>query len=75
MGDNGSPKYWLSVLDELKNHGVKDILIICADGLSGIKEATAAAFPKTEYKRCIVHPVRSTLKYVPDKGRKHLQRI
>ncbi len=47
-----SSKYWLSVLNELKNRGVKDILIICADGLSGIKEAIAAAFPKTEYQRC-----------------------
>ena len=46
VGDNESSKYWLSVLNELKNRGVKDILIICADGLSGIKEAIAAAFPK-----------------------------
>lgn len=70
VGDNESSKYWLSVLNELKNRGVKDILIICADGLSGIKEAIAAAFPKTEYHRCIVHQVRNTLKYVPDKDRK-----
>ena len=47
VGDNESSKYWLSVLNELKNRGVKDTLIICADGLSGIKEAIAAAFPKT----------------------------
>lgn len=60
----------LSVLNELKNRGVKDILILCADGLSGIREAIAAAFPKTEYQRCIVHQVRNTLKYVPDKDRK-----
>ena len=70
VGDNESSKYWLSVLNELKNRGVKDILIICADGLSGIKEAIAAAFPKTEYQRCIVHQVRNTLKCVPDKDRK-----
>ena len=70
VGDNESSKYWLSVLNELKNRGVKDILIICADGLSGIKEAIAAAFSKTEYQRCIVHQVRNTLKYVPDKDRK-----
>ena len=70
VGDNESSKYWLSVLNELKNRGAKDILIICADGLSGIKEAIAAAFPKTEYQRCIVHQVRNTLKYVPDKDRK-----
>ena len=70
VGDNESAKYWLSVLNELKNRGVKDILIICADGLTGIKEAITAAFPKTEYQRCIVHQVRNTLKYVPDKDRK-----
>lgn len=70
VGDNESSKYWLSVLNELKNRGVKDILVICADGLSGIKEAIWAAFPNTEYQRCIVHQVRNTLKYVPDKDRK-----
>ena len=70
IGDNESAKYWLSVLNELKNRGVKDILIICADGLTGIKEAISAAFPKTEYQRCMVHQVRNTLKYVPDKDRK-----
>lgn len=57
-------------MNELKNRGVKDALIICADGLTGIKEAITAAFPKTEYQRCIVHQVRNTLKYVPDKDRK-----
>ena len=70
VGDNESSKYWLSVLNELKNRGVKDILVICADGLTGIKEAIVAAFPKTEYQRCIVHQVCNTLKYVPDKDRK-----
>lgn len=70
VGENESSKYWLSVLNELKNRGVKDILIICADGLTGIKEAIAAAYPKTEYQRCIVHQVRNTLKYVADKDRR-----
>ena len=70
IGDNESSKYWLSVLNELKNRGVKDILVLCADGLTGMKEAISAAFPKTEYQRCIVHMVRNTLKYVPDKDRK-----
>jgi Transposase and inactivated derivatives len=70
VGENESAKYWLSVLNELKNRGVKDIMIICADGLSGIKEAIATAFPNTEYQRCLVHQVRNTLKYVPDKDRK-----
>ena len=70
VGDNESSKYWLSVLNDLKNRGVKDILILCADGLTGIKEAIAAAYPKTEYQRCVVHQVRNTLKYVADKDRK-----
>ena len=70
VGANESAKYCLSVLNELKNRGVRDILIICADGLSGIKEAINAAYPQTEYQRCIVHQVRNTLKYVPDKDRK-----
>lgn len=69
VGENESLKYWLGLLNELKNRGVKDILILCADGLSGIKESIAA-LPKTEYQRCIVHQVRNTLKYVPDKDRK-----
>ena len=70
VGDNESSKYWLSVLNDLKNRGVKDILIICADGLTGMKEAIAAAYPQTEYQRCIVHQVRNTLKYVAEKDRK-----
>ncbi|NBH72889.1 IS256 family transposase [Clostridiaceae bacterium] len=70
VGENESSKYWLSVLNGLKNRGVKDILILCADGLSGMKEAIAAAFPKAEYQRCIVHQVRNTMKYVSDKDRK-----
>ena len=70
VGGNESSKYWLPVLGELKNRGVSDILVLCADGLSGIKESIAAAFPRTEYQRCIVHQVRNTLKYVSDKDKK-----
>ena len=70
VGENESSKYWLSVLNELKNRGVKDILILCADGLTGIKESINVAFPNTEYQRCIVHQVRNTLKYVADKDKK-----
>jgi transposase-like protein len=70
VGDNESSKYWLSVLNNLKNRGVHDIMIICADGLTGIKEAISTAYPNTEYQRCIVHQVRNTLKYVSDKDRK-----
>lgn len=54
----------------LINRGVRDILIICTDGLTGIREAIQTAFPQTEYQRCIVHQVRNTLKYVADKDRK-----
>lgn len=64
IGENESSKYWLGVLNSLKNRGVKDVMVICADGLSGIKEAISAAFPNTEYQRCVVHQVRNTLKYV-----------
>jgi putative transposase len=70
IGENESSKYWLSVLNELKNRGVKDILILCADGLTGIKESISVAFPNAEYQRCIVHQVRNTLKYVPYKDKK-----
>ena len=73
IGENESAKYWLGVLNELKNRGVKDILVICADGLSGMKEAVAAAYPQTELQRCIVHQVRNTLKYVGEKTRRNLQ--
>ena len=68
--ENESSKYWLGVLNELKNRGVKDIMVICADGLTGIKEAIATAFPQSEYQRCIVHMVRNTLKYVNYKDMK-----
>lgn len=70
VGENESAKYWLGVLNDLKNRGVEDILILCADGLSGIKESIAAAYPDTEYQRCIVHQVRNTLKRVSDKDKK-----
>ena len=70
VGQTESAKYWLSVLNTLKNRGVHDIMIICADGLTGIKDAISTAFPQTEYQRCIVHQVRNTLKFVADKDRK-----
>lgn len=70
IGETESAKYWLSILNELKNRGVQDILVLCADGLAGIKEAIETAYPLTEYQRCIVHVVRNTLKYVSYKDRK-----
>lgn len=70
IGDNESSKYWLGILNSLKNRGLKDILILCAAGLTGMKEAVTTAFPKTEYQHCIVHQVCNTLKYVGDKDKK-----
>ena len=70
IGENESAKFWLSVLNSLKNRGVRDILTICADGLAGISDAIQVAFPQTEYQRCIVHMVRNTLKHVSEKNRK-----
>ena len=63
-------KFWLQVLTELKNRGVKDILIACVDGLKGFPEAIEALYPKTEVQLCIVHLVRASLNYVPWKHRK-----
>ena len=65
VGDNENAKYWLNVLNEIKKRGVMDIKITCADGLYGIKEAIAAAFPQTKYQHCMVHMVQNTMKYVP----------
>ena len=70
IGENESSKYWLGVLNALKNRGINDIMVICADGLTGIKEAIATAFPQTEYQRYILHQVRNTLKYVSYKDKK-----
>ena len=70
IGENESSKYWLGVLNDLKNRGVQDILILCADGLTSIKESIAAAYPQTEYQRCIVYQGRNTLKCVAEKDKK-----
>ncbi|WP_173363206.1 IS256 family transposase [Clostridium sp. SY8519] len=70
IGENESSKYWLSVLNSLKNRGIQDILILCSDGLTGIKDAISTAFSKTEQQRCIVHMERNTLKYVANKDMK-----
>ena len=64
IGENESAKYWLGVLNELKGRGVKDILILCSDNLTGIKDAISAAYPNTVQQRCIVHMIRNSVKYV-----------
>lgn len=71
IGDSESAKYWTSILNEIKNRGVKDILILCADGL---KEAIETVYPITEFQRCIVHMIRNTLQYVSYQDRKELVR-
>ena len=58
-------KFWMQVLEELKHRGVRDILICCVDGLQGFPEAIEAIFPKTTVQTCIVHLIRTSLKYVP----------
>jgi len=63
-------KFWLRILNELKNRGLQDVLIAAVDGLTGFPEAIAAVFPKTEVQLCIVHMVRNSLKFVPFKDRK-----
>ena len=61
--ENESSKFWLGVLNDLKQRGVKDILIMCSDNLTGIKEAINAAFPNTIQQRCIVHMIRNSVKF------------
>lgn len=65
LGEAEGAKYWLSVLTELKNRGLEDIFILCADGLKGLPEAVEASFPKTIFQTCVVHMVRHSLNYVP----------
>jgi putative transposase len=69
---NEGAKFWLQVLTDLKNRGVKDIFIACVDGLTGFPEAIEAAYPKAEVQLCIVHQVRNSLKYVSWKWRKEV---
>lgn len=70
VGENESSNFWLSVLTDLQNRGIKDILIACVDGLKGFPEAIASIFPKTEVQTCIVHQIRNSLKYVGSKHQK-----
>lgn len=64
IGGNESAKYWLGVLNEIKNRGVQDIMIVSVDGLTGFVDAIGAVFPKAEIQRCIVHQIRYTTKFV-----------
>lgn len=64
IGENESAKFWLGVFQDLKQRGVKDILIMCSDGLTGIKDAITTAFPKTVQQRCVVHMIRNSVRFV-----------
>jgi len=70
LSENEGAKFWLNVLTELQNRGVKDILIACVDGLKGFPDAINTAFPETQVQLCIVHMVRNSVKYVPWKDYK-----
>ncbi len=70
LSENEGAKFWLNVLTELQNRGVKDILIACVDGLKGFPDAINMAFPDTQIQLCIVHMVRNSMKYVPWKDYK-----
>ena len=72
VGENESAKFWLTILNSLKNRGVEDILIACVDGLSGFPQAIEAAYPETEVQQCIVHQIRNSTRYTSYKGLKKL---
>ena len=70
IAESESAKYWAKVLSDLKNRGVKDILIMTTDGLTGMKEAVEAIYPRTELQGCVVHVIRNGMKYVSYKDMK-----
>lgn len=65
LGAAEGSKFWLSVLTEVRNRGLKDIFVLCADGLKGLPEAVEATFPQSTFQTCVVHMVRHSLNYVP----------
>lgn len=72
VGENESAKFWLHVLNELKNRGVQDILITSVDNLRGFTEAISACYPKTEIQKCVIHQIRNSIKYVSYKDLKRV---
>ena len=72
VGENESAKFWLSVMNGLKNRGLQDILIACVDGLTGFPAAIEAVYPKTEIQQCVIHQIRNTTKFVSYKDIKAL---
>lgn len=72
IGENESAKFWLSVMNGMRNRGVEDILIACVDGLTGFASAIEAVFPHTEIQQCIIHQIRNTTRFVSYKDIKML---
>lgn len=72
VGENESAKFWLGIMNGLKNRGVEDILIVCVDGLTGFPQAIEAVYPKAEIQHCIIHQIRNTTKFVSYKDLKKL---
>ncbi len=72
IGENESAKFWLGILNGLKNRGVEDILIACVDGLTGFTSAIEAVYPKTEIQQCVIHQIRNSTKFVSYKDIKVL---
>ena len=72
IGENESAKFWLTVLNNLKNRGVEDMLIVCVDGLTGFPDAIEAVYPKAEIQKCIIHQIRNTTRFVSYKDIKPL---
>ena len=72
VGENESARYWLSILNGLRNRGVEDIFIACTDNLNGFSDAIAAVYPKTDIQNCIIHQLKNSSKYVSYKDLKAL---
>lgn len=70
LSESEGANYWLSVLTDLHNRGVEDILIACVDGLTGFPEAIASIYPQTEVQQCVIHQIRNSMKYVASKHQK-----
>ena len=64
VGANETSKFWLGMLNDLKNRGVQDVLFFCVDGLTGFKDAIQAVFPQAQIQRCVIHMLRNSFKYV-----------
>lgn len=67
IGEQEGAKFWLSVCNDLKNRGVKDIILACIDGLKGLPEAIKAVFPDVNIQSCVIHQIRNSIKYVASK--------